>query len=68
MSGTGVKSKVQATTTQKSKATTTRQIRQADEDDQEIGDSEKGRAFLEERLLTSVTQFWVPMRPSNSWN
>ena len=46
-----MKSKVQATTTQKSKATTTRQIRQADEDDQEIGDSEKGRAFLEERLL-----------------
>ena len=46
-----MKSKVQATTTQKSKVTTTRQIRQADEDDQEIGDSEKGRAFLEERLL-----------------
>ena len=51
MSGTGVKSKVQATTTQKSKATTTRQTRLANEDDQEIGDSEKGRAFLEERLL-----------------
>jgi hypothetical protein len=69
MSGTGVKSKGQAVSTQKGKVTTTRQNRTAepetqergktraagavelDEEDQEVGDSEIGRSYLEERLL-----------------